>query len=246
VPRRTDALRIGGVRPEIGVELWRVFLDVEGDDWVELGRSLPPDERQRAARLRFDRDRRRFIRTRTALREILSDCLSLPACQIVFRYGSHGKPQVAGTGDLETHFNVSHSEGLAVIAVVRSHRVGVDIEWAQPGAGKDGVAEQVMSESELARFRSLPASLRDEAFIACWTRKEAYLKALGIGISDSVKRCSVSFLPGERPEILECRDEHDSPNRWSLVAFSPAEGFAGAVAVETGDSSVSRGGPRID
>jgi 4'-phosphopantetheinyl transferase len=245
VPRRIDALPIAEVPAGIGTELWRVFLDVEGGDWVELGRSLPPDERQRAARLRFDRDRRRFIRTRTALREILSDCLGVPACQIAFRYGSHGKPEVAGTGAFETHFNVSHSEGLAVIAVVRGHRVGVDIERVQPGAGEDGVAEQVMSGSELARFHSVPTSLRDEAFIACWTRKEAYLKALGVGISDSVQRCSVSFLPGERPEILECRDEHDSPERWSLVAFSPAAGFVGAVAVEAGEGSVSRRGVRI-
>jgi 4'-phosphopantetheinyl transferase len=158
------------------VALYTVDLDHARHDQPSLLQSLSPDERARAARFRFERDRRRFVAGRGALREILGEALGRPPSSIAFAYGPQGKPRLAAD---EIQFNVSHSEGLGLIAVAGDRRVGVDIERVRAkGSGMD-VAKRFFSRAEVATLRALPRGLRTEAFFACWTRKEAYIKARG-------------------------------------------------------------------
>lgn len=157
------------------IHLW--WLDLAASHPV--GSSLSSAEHQRAARFAFERDRVRYMRARAGLREILSLYLHCQPADIGFAYCAHGKPIVAG-GRL--HFNLSHSQELGLLAVARQP-VGVDVEWLVPTGDLDAVARQVFTDGEIAEIMSLSEEERVRAFFACWTRKEACLKARGTGLS---------------------------------------------------------------
>src|ERR1700682_1053572 len=151
---RFDSAFVGDGPRGRGVELWSVLLDRVGDDWARLYDSLSNDEKLRADRMRFDRDRRRFVVARFALRETLARHLDTPAREVRFRYGPQGKPEIEGHEGL--HFNVSHSRDLAIIAVAPGCRVGVDVEFVFPGASDEFPALGVLSQSELSALQALP------------------------------------------------------------------------------------------
>jgi 4'-phosphopantetheinyl transferase len=135
----------------------------------------------------------------------------------------------------EIEFNVSHSDGLALIAVASGRRVGVDLELVHSGAAEEEVAERFFSATEVAALRALPRALQDEAFFSCWTRKEAYLKARGEGLSAPLDGCSVSLIPGKPAELLDDPGAKDEIHDWSLRSFRPAPQFIAAVAAEGED-----------
>jgi 4'-phosphopantetheinyl transferase len=199
---------------------------------------LSPDERQRAARYHFQRDREHFCVARGALRSILGDYLNRPPARISFSYGPYGKPALDGVaGGARLRFNVAHSHGLALYAVTLDRETGVDVELVRDDFPTFDIAERFFSEAEVAAWRALPPDERAGAFFDCWTRKEAYIKARGEGLSLPLHEFTVSL--GESPRLLSAGDDPREASRWSLIELHPATGYRAALAVE-GDAPAVR------
>lgn len=213
------------------IHVWRTRLDCEpanGQSWKSW---LAPDEKARAARFVFPRDRHRFIAARGILRAILGTYLRRSPADIEFTYGINGKPTLRFDRFRSSlHFNLSHSHGLAVYAVADGREVGIDVEAVRPGTADNGVIDLAFTEREAAELHALPPDLRDEAFVLGWTRKEAYMKARGMGMAFPLESVEVSLSPGQ-PEVLHTADS----SRWSLHSFKPAPGFVGAIVGEGQD-----------
>jgi 4'-phosphopantetheinyl transferase len=213
-----------------GVHVWRISLECDDAILVQLRETLVEEERQRAARFHFEKDRRHFIAGRGALRAILALYQDCSPDEVRFAYTSYGKPHLAG--ETEWRFNLTHSHGLALLAVTRSREIGVDVERIRDNLEGEQLAQRFFSPREVAALRSLPAELRREAFFHCWTRKEAYIKAVGKGLTLPLDRFDVSLRPGEPAALLATHDEPSEVRRWSMRSLSPGEGYVGALAVE--------------
>lgn len=215
------------------VHAWRAWLDLSPEVLARLAASLPEDEQQRAARFRLERHRERFVAAHGALRAILGLYLGCPAATPRFGRGPQGKPMLlAPAGALDLRFNLAHSHDLALCAVAAGAEVGADVEAIRPLPDADRIAARFFSAREQAMLRELPAGEREEAFILGWTRKEAYLKALGAGLGRPLSGFSVTLRPGEPARLLDVEGQPDEAARWSLVALHPAPGYAAALAVE--------------
>lgn len=215
------------------VHVWRTSLELGADHVQRLRRTLSADEIVRAERFHFEKDRRHFIIARGVLRIILSRYLGLGPHQLGFCYSSYGKPALAtAPGRDWLRFNVSHSHELALYAITRGREVGIDVEYMRDSVATDMIAERYFSPREVTTFRALPASQRREAFFTCWTRKEAYIKARGEGLSFPLDRFDVSLVPGEPPALLRTLGDPHEAARWSLAALTPGTGYAAALVVE--------------
>jgi len=205
----------------------------------ERERAMTDDERERAARYRFERDRARYIVARGTLRAILGRYLGVAPADVRFMYGPHGKPALALEHDTDLSFNLSHAGGAALYAVTRGRRVGVDLEQVLPDNTDLGVAARFFSPREVDMLRALPPQVRHEAFFRCWTRKEAYVKARGDGLSLDLTSFDVSLAPGEPPALLATRPDPREAARWSLHDVDAGPGYAAALAVEGRDVRVT-------
>jgi 4'-phosphopantetheinyl transferase len=203
-----------------GVDLYCHSLEVDPARLNHLSELLAPDERARAARFHFDQHRRRFIAARGMLRELLGKYLAIDPAAVEFSYNAFGKPAVDGV-----YFNLSHSDRLALYAVSCTREVGVDIERIDPAFADEQIPEQFFSPAEVQILRSLPKELQTEAFFNCWTRKEAYVKARGLGLSLELHSFDVTLAPGEPAAFLR------GGENWSIEALECATGFAAAVVV---------------
>ena len=200
---------------------------------IDSGVREQLDERARAARFHFERDRRHWTAARGAVRAVLAGYVGVPAASLTFRVGPHGKPALDGAAARAgLAFNVSHSGGLALCAVTRARAVGVDVEAVRPEFATDKVARRFFAPGEVAALEALPPDERVEAFFACWTRKEAYIKARGSGIALGLDRFEVALAPGRPAALLATRDEPAAAARWQLFALAPGEGYAGALATD--------------
>lgn len=149
-----------------------------------------------------------------------------------FNYGPAGKPELS---DVHAHgltFNLSHTDGLAVVVLSRYRRIGVDVEKSKATADLLETARHFFSESEYRQLTSLPSSAQAAAFFACWTRKEALLKGLGDGLTRELGQFSVSVLPGAPATLLECGWDDTLCQSWRLHPLEPGGGYAGALAYE--------------
>jgi len=218
--------------PRGRVDVWRLLLDkppTEDSDAI-----LSSDEVARANRFHFEPDRIHFRRCRSALRRLLAVYLAIPAAEIGFEYLATGKPRlIAAQNPRGLEFNVSHSANMALIAVGSHHRLGVDIEKIRADVDTTALAERFFSLRERAGLQSLPESLRIPAFFACWTRKEAFLKATGDGLSFPLADFSVSTHPDLEPKLEEIKGNTEVGRQWSFANLDAAENFRAAVAVES-------------
>jgi 4'-phosphopantetheinyl transferase len=219
------------------VDVWRIPLDEPLSTFSTLS-VLSSDELSRAKRFHFEKDRLNFVRCRCALRSLLSRYLGTAARDLCFEYQRGGKPELAAQQNpRHLQFSVSHSSGMALIAVSAGHRIGVDIERVCADVDIIGLAERFLSTRECAGLRVLPDRLREEAFFACWTRKESFLKAIGDGLSFPLADFSVTINPDLDPALEEIRGDHEARKRWFLADLGVVDGYRAAVAVE---SSFSR------
>lgn len=204
------------------IHVWRVVLDPSADECARLHALLSPDEAKRAARFFQARHRRRFAVCRGMLRVLLGRYLDCDPRQVAFHSGHKGKPILKPAA---LHFNVSHSDELALIAFTRSQELGVDVEKLRPMKDLVQLAGRYFSVHEQEAFRALRADQQIEGFFNCWTRKEAVVKATGEGISSPLDAFTVTLAPGEPARVLH-------PDRtWSLFHQQPAEGYVGALAI---------------
>ena len=211
-----------------GVRLRLVDLDA-GDE--TRGRAiLSADERERAARFYFDRDRRRFVAARAALRETIAVELRMSPADVRFELGRFGKPQL-GTG-ARLRFNLSHADAHAVIALTSDAEIGVDLERVRDLDDLDRLATTVFSARERAELEALPPAVRLRGFFAGWTRKEAYIKATGDGLQQPLGDFDVRLTPDLPPQLLRVKDRPAETSRWAMWAWEPLPGYLAALCVE--------------
>jgi 4'-phosphopantetheinyl transferase len=224
--------------------VWRAGLEPGGPALRRLWEMLSADERRRADRFHFRRDREHFVAARGGLREILGRYTGAAPGSLRFSYDGFGKPSLSGpapgveAGGAPPRFNVSHSGGVALYAVTAGREVGVDIERVREDFAGLDIARNFFSPDEVAALSALPAGERAAAFFDCWTRKEAYIKARGQGLSHPLHLFTVSLTPGRPAALLRTDDDPAEAARWSLVELFPGEGYRAALAVEGEVSSL--------
>jgi 4'-phosphopantetheinyl transferase len=215
------------------VHLWRAPLDVPEDRLDKLAGLLSADERGRSERIVAHRARARYIAGRHILRAILGRYLGLPSEQVEFTYGPHGKPALAGEqARCRVSFSLAHSRDWMLVAITSGQAVGVDLEFVRPVFDAMGLAERIFSASELAELRAMPPDRQLAGFFRGWTCKEAWLKALSVGLTWPPSWFSVSLRPGELSRLVDVQGDPEAPGRWSLASFEPVPGYVGALAVE--------------
>ena len=215
------------------VHVWRASIATPKSRVQSLECILTEDELCRAKRFYFQRDRERFIVARGLLRCILGRYLGIEPSRLRFSYNDCGKPALATAPDEGTLcFNLSHSDRLALYAVTRGRKVGIDLERVRAIPEIEQIAKCSFSSRENAVFCSLPLGLRKEAFFSCWTRKEAYVKARGKGLSLSLAQFDVSLVPGEPARLLDVRGDSPDALHWSLRELKPGPDYVAALAVK--------------
>jgi 4'-phosphopantetheinyl transferase len=218
------------------VHLWVVPLGISAEKSCYFKSILSLDEQERAGRFRKIRDAQRYVAARGSLRSLLGGYLTIEPDRLRFAYGPSGNPRLAGEETLTSiKFSVSHSDDLALFGFARAHKIGVDVERIRPDIDVEDLAARYFSPSELKKLRALPADQKRVAFYCGWTRKEAYLKAQGKGISFGLDRVEVSLTPGEPAMILKVSGDRDISQRWIVQHLSPAPGYIGAAAAEGRD-----------
>jgi 4'-phosphopantetheinyl transferase len=227
------------------VHVWTVGIGDDQPNDIRRSRAalLTPDELQRAGRFARDVDRHRFVLCRGAVRLILARYTSRSPADLVFAAGPHGKPSLVcedrGRPGACPAFNVSHSGELAVVAVAAHSPVGIDVEQIRPMPDADRLAARFFSAYEYDAYRSHDPEARLSAFFRCWTRKEAFIKACGDGLSLPLAYFDVTLTASEQPRILIVGGSADEARHWTLQAIEPATGYVGAVAVRMRDVRLS-------
>lgn len=210
------------------IHLWRAFLDCGPTALERLAKTLSHDERERASKFGYRRDRDRFVSARGILRDILGRYLRTSSRAVQFVYEPEGKPRIhAPEVDRTIQFSLSHSHGLAVYALSGTREVGVDIEAMRPDLAGDEIADWLCSPDELAELRTLTERDRREALFVCWTRKEAYLKACGSGLNIPLNSFTVSVAPDRLNQLVT-----DDGRAWMVRSFHPDDGYVGTAVTE--------------
>jgi len=221
------------------VHLWSARLDEAPCRRKELERTLSREERARAERFRFDQDRVRYVAGLGILRSILGCYLDVEPASVEFHYERNGKPALSGRlGHNPIRFNMSHSKGLALYAFSRDRELGIDVEKMEPMPDMDRIVERFFSPREIQDYYRIPVNGRAEAFFRCWTRKEAFLKATGEGLSRPLDTFAVSIRPDEPPRIVEDREEPSAADRWSVRDLPVEEGYTAALVIEGRQSHI--------
>jgi 4'-phosphopantetheinyl transferase len=215
------------------VEIWQISMARMGDSIQAFRSLLSHDEIQRADRFAFEIDKSRFFIARAAMRQILGWYVGVAPQELTFSYSQNGKPELrAEFGKAGLKFNLSHSCELALLAVTRGARVGIDVEFVDHKFPGEEIAERFFSVSEMKTLRSVPANQRADAFFCCWTRKEAYVKALGEGLSVPLHSFDVSFGPNAPAALMHVRTHPDEISRWSMYEINVPRGYRAALVVE--------------
>ncbi len=215
------------------VHLWIADLDAPMFTFPTLTETLSADEKARARRFHFERDKRRLVARRGTLRAILGFYLAVDPNRLRFCYGRHGKSGLAdGVSGGVIQFNVCSSDGVAVYAFTRIRKIGVDIEHVHDMPEMDGLAAQFFSEREYDTFRRLPKGVRKKAFYNCWTRKGAFIKAIGTGFHHPLKSFDVSLMPDEAARISAIRGDPTTIGRFSIQDLKVFPGFTSALVME--------------
>src|SRR5262245_34273422 len=206
-PRPSVATMERGEPALSDILLWHVVLDRSPAEAEQLAALLAADELERTNRFRDPLLGRRFVTGRASLRRVLGRCLGRDPKEISFTYRAAGKPEMVDVGSHGLHFNLTHSHAVAIIAVSPGRPVGVDIERVRPDFACAEIAARFFSRREQAMLCDLPADERAVAFFRCWTRKEAFIKLLGAGLSFPLDEFDVSLAPGIPAEILALRGD---------------------------------------
>jgi 4'-phosphopantetheinyl transferase len=208
------------------VHLWSVRLDPHESE-VQPGTALlTQEERDRASRYRLAKDRDRFIARRSMLRQILARYLEREPHEVQFHTGKFGRLELANSCHAKLGFSVAHSQGVALIAVARTCCIGVDLEYVRPLPELDMMIDECLSDPERCQIQALPQSLRLECFYRYWTCKEAYLKALGIGLNRRLDSIQVSFVASD----IHCREVEEGEYKPPGLSVWNSEPFSGYVA----------------
>jgi len=221
-----------GAKPilsESEVHIWLAELSAAPEAAERAWSLLAADEQERATRFRFPHLKENFTLAHGALRCLLARYVDAAPREIEFVYGEQKKPEVSRPRG-RVRFNMSHSGNLAAYALVIDCEVGIDVEKIELKRDMKGIARRFFSAEECRDLMRLGGAEFDTGFFTCWTRKEAYIKAAGGGLSIPLSSFRVSLLPGERPALVSLNGNEAEASEWSLGAFDAGAGYAGAVA----------------
>lgn len=211
------------------LQIWQFHLgDSDRLEAERLADLLAEDERERAGQFVFEKDRRSFVECRAALRILLHGYLGQRADDIVFAYSERGKPRLAGETDLR--FNVSHSGALALFAFTRGCELGVDVEAVRAMKDMDSIAKRFFCFDEYRQLMLVAAAEKQAAFFRCWTRKEAYIKATGDGLSAGLDQFQVTFSASGAARFIHINHDVDEAAEWTLQNVVLDSPYVGAVA----------------
>ena len=213
------------------VHVWLVELEQPDELLEKLRTTLDKDELERAARFHFDKHRRHFIVARGFLRDVLSRYLNARPAALRFSYGAYGKPALAGEHEQHAlRFNMSHSHNIALLAITEEKHLGVDVEYIRSDFASEDIARRFFSRLEVEGFNALPREEQVAAFFRCWTRKEAFIKATGKGLSQPLDAFDVTLAPAVPAALLRVAD--DDASRWSISDLDVGPDYAAALVVE--------------
>ena len=218
------------------VHVWAAKLSIPAANLRSYNTFLSEEEKVRAGQFHFEKDRNAYIAARGALRSLLGQYLERPAASVEIILGEHGKPGLVG-GDLE--FNMSHSRGAGLFAFTRGREIGVDVEWMNPRVDVARLAKRSFSAWEYDQFTSLPEARKSQAFYSGWTRKEAFIKALGKGLSYPLDAFDVSLHPDQEARLLRLDGCNQMAGQWTLRTLSPFPEYTGAVVARGQDWRLS-------
>lgn len=211
------------------VQVWQAGLDVTPTYLAKMVALLSVDERERMGRFHFEQHRRRYAAAHGQLRLILSAYLACLPTQLQFVTTSYGKPALNQSGDL--CFNLSHAGDQMLVGIVRGRAIGVDIEGIRPDFATDDIATNYFSSNEQVAFQAVPVAQKAKAFFDAWTRKEAFIKAIGEGLSFPLADFDVTLVPGEPARLLAVRGSTEEAARWHMWGWDAGDGYAAAVVV---------------
>ncbi len=228
-PWQTDSFRFSA---EDEVHVWRVPLPIPEPFLQSLDALLSADEKNRAARFKFEKHRKNFISARGQLRLLLAAYTGQSPDKLRFTYNRFGKPSLISDGTFpQICFNISHSHELALMAFHPHWELGVDIEWMKPDFDGLHLVHRFFSPNEIEQINALPDHLKREAFFNGWTRKEAYIKARGRGLNIPLAQFSVSLVPGQPARLLETSHDPQAVKEWSLQDIPIDAGYKAAIVV---------------
>lgn len=214
------------------VHVWRGILDRPTSELQDFWEVLTPLEQQRARRFVLPHHQNHFIAAHGMVRYILALYVNVPPLELQFDVGVYGKPFLACPTHKNLFFNLSHSHHLGLLAVTSLGEIGVDLEYHRPRLNYHAIADRIMSDREKSIFRELPVPQQQSAFLSCWTRKEAFVKAQGRGLGFPFHTFSVTFTSFDRPQIVTIDDHPDDAHEWSMYAMFPGEEYSGALVVQ--------------
>ncbi len=222
------------------IHVWRASLEIKKKDIQVFKRLLTPDEKERADRFCFEKDQANFITGRAILRTLLGRYTNQSPADIKFKYNSYGKPLLKKQVQSPPfNFNLSHSGGKVLYAFSRGIPLGIDLEKMKPDIDFAAIAQRFFSHGEVSSLFSLKKSDRVEAFYACWTRKEAFIKAMEMGLSLELDKFNVSLRPGEPARLISIKSQNQNTRNWSLYDLNVFRGFKACLAVRSRNIIIS-------
>lgn len=216
------------------IHVWRACLDRSWFPLQQMHNILSDREQSRADRFVFKRDRHRYIAGRGILRLLIGNFyLNKPPQQLTFGYGTKGKPFLIQSKSKDRiEFNQSESHGTALYAFTLSNEIGIDIEYMRPVADMQQIVDRNFSEYEKSSFNGLKTNAKLDGFFNCWTRKEAFIKAIGQGLYFPLDQFDVSLSPGIPAQLLRVSECQEDITKWTLIEFTPKTGFKAALATK--------------
>lgn len=212
------------------LHIWKIVYPEINFKSNPISNVLHHDEIERANKFYFETDRKRFIVTRAFLKIIMAKILKISPNDIHFSFNKHGKPELEQ--NIPIHFNISHSGDIGLIAVSDQGPVGIDVERYRKTMTSGKVAKRFFSADEVDTFLSLPEYQRQEGFFNCWTRKEAFIKALGLGLAMPLSNFSVTLKPGIPAQLLSVTHNNEKASDWLLKDIHMENNYAAAYAIK--------------
>lgn len=216
------------------VHIWRANLDLPESKVVYLATFLSTEELYRANKFRFPEHKRRFMVARAILRQLLGNYLDTSPESVQFNYGDRGKPKILESNTPSSlQFNISHSQEYALFGFTTGNLIGVDLEYFRkmPDAAK--IAQRFFSPKEFDLIKNLTPEQQSRAFLKLWTAKEAYLKAIGTGLTGSLANIEIDFNEDSSTLLFAINGNTIAQNNWSIYSCIPANNYAGAIAIKT-------------
>jgi 4'-phosphopantetheinyl transferase len=210
--------------------IWRADLDFNQSFQSSFLKLLSPDEKNRARKFRFNKDSQHFIAARGILRRLIGKYLEINPAEISFQYSEFGKPSMANNNSLQ--FNISHSRNVALFAFTRKFNIGVDVEFVNPNIEVKEIAASFFSTNEIKNLLELPEKEQTLGFFNCWTRKEAFIKAVGEGLSFPLDKFEVSLEPNKSAKLLATYWQPEDVSKWSIYSLFPEPNFVGSLVIE--------------